>query len=96
MLKVLSGQVTELPLSGPVPSGPILVVCYTNHALDQFLEGIARFHSTGLVRVGGRGKNENLKKYNLRELKFSFKKDRFMAATFFTARGKLSQFVYIF
>jgi len=23
---------------------PILVVCYTNHALDQFLEGILKFH----------------------------------------------------
>jgi len=27
----------------PVMRRPILVVCYTNHALDQFLEGILQF-----------------------------------------------------
>nr|XP_026689972.1 NFX1-type zinc finger-containing protein 1-like isoform X1 [Ciona intestinalis] len=48
---------------------PILVVCYTNHALDQFLEGIAKFHPEGIVRVGGRCKTESLKKYMLGELK---------------------------
>ena len=74
--------------SGPVPSGPILVVCYTNHALDQFLEGIARFHQTGLVRVGGRGKNENLKKFNLRELRYSTRGDRFMKRTFYDIKGR--------
>ena len=32
----------------PVPAidGPILLVCYTNHALDQFLEGILEFSNT--------------------------------------------------
>ncbi|CAK8680919.1 unnamed protein product [Clavelina lepadiformis] len=54
---------------GKIPSGPILVVCYTNHALDQFLEGIAKFHPTGLVRVGGRCKTESLMKYSLREIR---------------------------
>ncbi|XP_078484291.1 NFX1-type zinc finger-containing protein 1-like [Ciona intestinalis] len=48
---------------------PILVVCYTNHALDQFLEGIAKFHPEGIVRVGGGCKTESLKKYMLHELK---------------------------
>ena len=27
----------------PTVDGPILLVCYTNHALDQFLEGILEF-----------------------------------------------------
>lgn len=27
----------------PAIGGPILLVCYTNHALDQFLEGILEF-----------------------------------------------------
>uniref|UniRef100_A0A914Z1P6 DNA2/NAM7 helicase helicase domain-containing protein n=1 Tax=Panagrolaimus superbus TaxID=310955 RepID=A0A914Z1P6_9BILA len=31
---------------------PMLVVCYTNHALDQFLEGISKFLKDGIVRVG--------------------------------------------
>ena len=40
-------------LTGP-SVGPILIVCYTNHALDQFLEGLLAAGLTGLVRVGGR------------------------------------------
>ncbi|XP_073708408.1 NFX1-type zinc finger-containing protein 1 [Garra rufa] len=47
---------------------PMLVVCYTNHALDQFLEGILRFLKTGIVRVGGRSNSEILKPFGLREL----------------------------
>ncbi|XP_030831943.1 NFX1-type zinc finger-containing protein 1 [Strongylocentrotus purpuratus] len=44
---------------------PILLVCYTNHALDQFLEGILTFHHTGIVRVGSRSKSEKLQPFNL-------------------------------
>ena len=43
---------------------PILVVCYTNHALDQFLEGIQSIciegHTPNIVRIGGRCKSERL------------------------------------
>ncbi|NWS74149.1 ZNFX1 protein, partial [Crotophaga sulcirostris] len=48
---------------------PILVVCYTNHALDQFLEGIHTFQKHGMVRVGGRSSSEVLKKFTLKELR---------------------------
>ncbi|KAM7006466.1 NFX1-type zinc finger-containing protein 1 [Tautogolabrus adspersus] len=47
---------------------PMLVVCYTNHALDQFLEGIHSFLKGHIVRVGGRSNSEILKPYVLREL----------------------------
>ncbi|XP_051752119.1 NFX1-type zinc finger-containing protein 1 [Ctenopharyngodon idella] len=47
---------------------PMLVVCYTNHALDQFLEGIHGFLKNGIVRVGGRSNSETLKSFGLREL----------------------------
>uniref|UniRef100_A0A7N6AWJ7 RZ-type domain-containing protein n=1 Tax=Anabas testudineus TaxID=64144 RepID=A0A7N6AWJ7_ANATE len=50
---------------------PMLVVCYTNHALDQFLEGIHKFLQEGIVRVGGRSNSEILKRFNLRELTHS-------------------------
>ncbi|XP_043566132.1 NFX1-type zinc finger-containing protein 1 isoform X1 [Chiloscyllium plagiosum] len=50
---------------------PVLVVCYTNHALDQFLEGIYGFLHTGLVRVGGRSNSELLKRFTLKELRNS-------------------------
>ncbi|XP_072259873.1 NFX1-type zinc finger-containing protein 1 isoform X2 [Pyxicephalus adspersus] len=48
---------------------PVLVVCYTNHALDQFLEGIHKFLARGIVRVGGRSSSEVLKQFNLKELR---------------------------
>jgi hypothetical protein len=43
---------------------PILVVCYTNHALDQFLEEIQTMliddRAPNIVRIGGRCKSEKL------------------------------------
>ena len=32
--------------------GPILIVCLTNHALDQFLEALLNAGITSMVRVG--------------------------------------------
>ncbi|KAI5619584.1 NFX1-type zinc finger-containing protein 1, partial [Silurus asotus] len=58
-------------------NSPMLVVCYTNHALDQFLEGIHSFLEKGIVRVGGRSNSEILKRFSLRELtrESNFRKD---------------------
>ncbi|KAL5005050.1 hypothetical protein ScPMuIL_018506, partial [Solemya velum] len=62
---------------------PLLVVCYTNHALDQFLEGILNCYKpksrvvnryevhADIVRVGGRGNNERVQKYSLKSLRRS-------------------------
>lgn len=53
---------------------PILVVCFTNHALDQFLEGIMSIcglTAGELVRVGGRSSSEVLKSCGV----FNIKKD---------------------
>lgn len=56
---------------------PILIVCYTNHALDQFLEGILKFCDTdGLVRIGGKSQCEALEKYNLSSIKSGMKLNR--------------------
>ncbi|KAG5881480.1 hypothetical protein JTB14_026537 [Gonioctena quinquepunctata] len=44
--------------------GPIIVVCFTNHALDQFLEGIIPFTSE-IVRLGSQSRSEVLKDYSL-------------------------------
>ncbi|WP_337219490.1 AAA domain-containing protein, partial [Vibrio parahaemolyticus] len=43
----------------------ILVVCYTNHALDQFLENILKF-TDSIARVGSRSKNEAMEKLSLK------------------------------
>jgi len=56
---------------------PILFVCYTNHALDQFLEGIHEFHPEGIVRIEGIGEksqSENMKTSSLSELKHKMHK----------------------
>ncbi|XP_072169617.1 NFX1-type zinc finger-containing protein 1-like [Diadema setosum] len=50
---------------------PILLVCYTNHALDQFLGGVAEYNCEGIVRVGGRSSSEVLKRFNLNSLRYS-------------------------
>jgi hypothetical protein len=43
----------------------ILCVCYTNHALDQFLEHLLDNGENEIVRIGGRSKSEKLKQYQL-------------------------------
>lgn len=46
--------------------GPILCVCYTNHALDQLLEDLVRQNvSQKIIRMGSRSKSELLKDCNL-------------------------------
>ena len=43
----------------------ILIVCFTNHALDQFLESILKNNENCIARIGGKCKNEVIKKYIL-------------------------------
>jgi hypothetical protein len=45
----------------------ILIVCYTNHALDQFLMGLLR-HTKSIVRFGSQSKNETLDVFNVKNL----------------------------
>eukprot|EP01018_Ginkgo_biloba_P035956 Gb_31147 [translate_table: standard] len=48
-----------------LPSGPIIVITYKNHSLDQFLVSCLKFCKGKLVRVGGRSTEPVLEKYNL-------------------------------
>ena len=52
------------------PSHQTLVLSYTNHALDQFVEEIVHAGFTNIVRVGGRSKSEAMKEYNLSEWRY--------------------------
>ncbi|UYV64754.1 ZNFX1 [Cordylochernes scorpioides] len=61
--------------TGEEEKSPILIVCYTNHALDQFLEGILAF-TTNLIRVGGRSKNESLYEYQVSSQRQKRRHDR--------------------
>ncbi|KAL7522946.1 hypothetical protein ACHAWX_007679 [Stephanocyclus meneghinianus] len=51
----------------------ILIVTFTNHALDDVLEALLDVGITGIVRLGGRSRSEKLSQYNLRELRRSKK-----------------------
>ncbi|KAI1716014.1 AAA domain-containing protein [Ditylenchus destructor] len=55
---------------------PILVVCYTNHALDQFLEGISQSLKNGIIRIGGRCKNAALERFTLNKVRYEFNEAR--------------------
>ena len=46
--------------------GPVLVVCYTNHALDQFLEHLIEVGIDKIIRIGGESKSHVLEGKNLR------------------------------
>ena len=50
---------------------PVMVVCYTNHALDQFLEGIHKFKPDGILRIGGRCKSKILKDCKLHNVRMT-------------------------
>ncbi|KAF1833598.1 P-loop containing nucleoside triphosphate hydrolase protein [Decorospora gaudefroyi] len=63
--------------------GPILIVCYTNHALDQFLEHLLAIGVKKLIRVGGFSKSKKLEHHNLRtvsETETKTKLEKYMAA----------------
>ena len=51
----------NLILQNLPPQSQILVVCFTNHALDSFIENILKY-TENVVRIGGRCKNEIVKK----------------------------------
>ncbi|KAM0816897.1 hypothetical protein AB5N19_02699 [Seiridium cardinale] len=46
--------------------GPILCVCYTNHALDQLLEHLHKDGVRQIIRIGSRSKSDVLETLNLR------------------------------
>lgn len=65
----LALKITEVLLNNKVSGdSPIVVICYTNHALDQFLEGILKY-TQNLIRIGSQSKNESLTKFNLNEIR---------------------------
>jgi hypothetical protein len=47
---------------GAAALGPIICVCYTNHALDQLLEHLAKDGVKQIIRLGSRSKSEVLEK----------------------------------
>ncbi|GLJ13963.1 hypothetical protein SUGI_0223310 [Cryptomeria japonica] len=63
-------RILELLLTAnSLPSGPVVVITYKNHSLDQFLISCLRFcgnkKTDDLVRLGGRTTDPLLDKYNM-------------------------------
>ncbi|KAK8073054.1 hypothetical protein PG996_006402 [Apiospora saccharicola] len=48
--------------------GPILCVCYTNHALDQLLEHLLDEGIGQVIRIGSRSKSSRLQDFNLQTI----------------------------
>ncbi|KAG8674221.1 hypothetical protein FPOAC1_000185 [Fusarium poae] len=46
--------------------GPIVIICYTNHALDQFLKHLLEVGISRIIRIGGRSAAPELDGLNLR------------------------------
>ncbi|CAO3567477.1 unnamed protein product [Mortierella alpina] len=59
-------------------AGPIIVVCQTNHALDQFLEGIMKFEDR-VIRLGSRSKSEVVIPRTLYNVRMKYKEDPMQA-----------------
>lgn len=62
LIKVLLANKSKAKL------GPIMCVCYTNHALDQLLEHLVDGKVQNIVRIGSRSKSERLEPVNLRKV----------------------------
>ncbi|XP_069193979.1 NFX1-type zinc finger-containing protein 1 [Procambarus clarkii] len=58
---------------------PILVVCFTNHALDQFLEGMSQY-TDSIVRVGSRTKSEIVDRFQINQLVKTLRSQRALPA----------------
>ncbi|TEY28370.1 hypothetical protein BOTCAL_1025g00010 [Botryotinia calthae] len=53
----------------PADLGPIICVCYTNHALDQLLEHLVKDGVRQIIRVGSRSKSDLLQNLTLHHVR---------------------------
>ncbi|THW66498.1 hypothetical protein D6D19_09329 [Aureobasidium pullulans] len=69
--------------------GPILVVTFTNHALDQSLEHLLDQGITQIVRLGSRSKSERLTDLNLRKVADKAGKTKVEKSEYGRTRGQM-------
>eukprot|EP00741_Cyanophora_paradoxa_P006225 tig00000114_g6037.t1 len=60
LVQILNNVLEKQRLESTRGPGPILVICYTNHALDEFASDLLP-HIPELVRVGGRSRTDDLR-----------------------------------
>ncbi|KAM5349087.1 hypothetical protein ACJ41O_008910 [Fusarium nematophilum] len=71
--------------------GPILVICYTNHALDQFLKHLLGVGISKIIRIGGRSVTPELSGKNLRVVSRETLKTRLEGQILGQAYGELEK-----
>ncbi|KAG6440596.1 hypothetical protein O3G_MSEX001366 [Manduca sexta] len=67
-VKIATTLLKNLSLEGT----PMLIICYTNHALDQFLEGLLDV-TTNIIRLGSQSKSNLLEPYSLHNARMKIK-----------------------
>ncbi|XP_041375508.1 NFX1-type zinc finger-containing protein 1-like [Gigantopelta aegis] len=92
-LKIVKALLHNANVWNTEEPSPMLIVCYTNHALDQFLEGIDSFFSGNMIRVGSRSKSEIISKYTLKEKRQEFRKSRFRSREMGRVRYEYIQYL---
>ena len=70
------------------PSAPLLVVCYTNSALDQFLEMLLPA-TNKLVRLGSRSQSDKLGIHNLQTIRAHLSQNQLRKQTFYEQEKEL-------
>ncbi|KAI1846386.1 hypothetical protein JX266_007591 [Neoarthrinium moseri] len=73
--------------------GPILCVCYTNHALDQLLEHLHKDGVKQIIRIGSRSKSEILENLNLRVLSQMADRTRGERHALWTSETNMDEYV---
>ncbi|OAA40368.1 Zinc finger, CCCH-type [Metarhizium rileyi] len=73
--------------------GPVLCVCYTNHALDQLLDHLLDAGVDGVIRIGSRSKSEKLVNLNLQSIVKRFEKTKSESAKLGKAEGGIKHVV---
>mgnify|MGYP001050634320 FL=1 len=68
---LLSNRKTSLPFKGP-----LVLISYKNHALDQFLEAIGSISGVVYVRIGARSSSDAVQKRTLSELRYQDRAER--------------------
>ncbi|GAB0138196.1 hypothetical protein EsDP_00006437 [Epichloe bromicola] len=71
--------------------GPILCVCYTNHALDQLLEHLLDKGVEKVIRIGSRSKSERMINLNLKNIVKAFDKTKSEKAELGQAHGEIKR-----
>lgn len=76
---------------GKANIGPILCVCYTNHALDQLLEHLLDDRIDKVIRMGSRSKSERLQALNLRMIAQNSDRTRSERASLYNLQQELDE-----